>query len=110
MTARKPEVTEVFDLDAARAQRFEAGKPNAFTFKYDGGTYNLPVDLKASTLRKLREVDEDDFEAVFSIMLGQDQAKAFFNSDPSLGDLADLMEAYQKAVGVTLGKDSGSKS
>jgi hypothetical protein len=117
MTARKnspvPEtsdsVVEVFDLNAAVAQRREASKANNFDFKYGDKVYHMPMDLKASVIRKLKTVDHSDIEQTFEILLG-DQSEAFFEEDPEMSTLVALMGAYEKAVGASLGKESGSES
>ena len=115
MTTRKPvtsaqqnnSFSEVFDLDAAVAQRREASKANSFDFDFSGKRYSMPLDLKLSAVRKLNKLPANDVEGTLGVILG-DQAEALFEADPTLTALTSLMEAYQKAVGVSVGKDSGS--
>jgi hypothetical protein len=109
MANRKPtpESLEVFDLDAARAQRYE-GKADHFSFKTHGKTYTIPFELKQSVKADLDEVDERDVLAVVKVFLGAEQAESFFKLDPSIQDIGAVLEAYGKAAGLNAPKDEDS--
>lgn len=109
MATRKPtsKSLEVFDLSAARAQRYE-GKADHFSFSDDEHTYTLPFELKSSALKKLNSLEKTDSEGILKVFLGEKQTEQFLATDPSAQDISDVMEAYQAAAGITVPKGSDS--
>lgn len=94
----------VINLDEMRVARLEAlGEPVGLVF--GGRTFMLPVECPAdyahfSALGEWRE-------AVY-VLLGDDQADAFFALRPSVDDARELARAVRAAYGVDEGNSSAS--
>ncbi|WP_420034363.1 hypothetical protein ACN2WE_19195 [Streptomyces sp. cg28] len=93
-----------FDVNAARAQRLEA-LGRAWTFELDGDTFELPTELNRSVARKLRDLDDNDVDGLFHILLGESQFERFERHDITMQDIAAVLDAYGKETGLGLGED-----
>lgn len=95
-------MSQIADLDAARAARLEAeGDPKTFVF--GGREFTLPVEcpVEVGDLWVKKEVLDG-----FRVLLG-DQAEAFVALRPTNQDLDVLLPAIVKAYGF---KDAGESS
>ncbi|MGK5639715.1 hypothetical protein ACSNOK_15590 [Streptomyces sp. URMC 126] len=93
-----------FDVNAARAQRLEA-LGRSWTFSLDGDTFELPTELSRQTVRKLRELDDNDVDGLLALLLGKQQYTRFNRHDVTMQDIGAVLEAYGKETGLGLGED-----
>ncbi|MGY0485683.1 hypothetical protein [Streptomyces sp. WG-D5] len=92
-----------FDVNAARAQRLEA-LGRTWSFQLDGDTFELPTELGRATARKLRDLDDNDVDGLFRLLLGDQQFARFEQHDITMQDIAAILEAYGKETGLGLGE------
>lgn len=103
-----PASLEVFDLDAARAQRYE-GKADHFSFKTAGKTFTIPFELKRSAQKKFNIAQANsDIDEILVVLLGKD-ADRFLALDLSMQDIAAILEAWGEAAGLNAPKDEDSE-
>ncbi|WP_306318397.1 MULTISPECIES: hypothetical protein [unclassified Streptomyces] len=92
-----------FDVNAARAQRLEA-LGHAWSFQLDDDRFELPTELGRATARKLRDLDDNDIDGLFRLLLGDKQFARFERHDITMQDIAAILEAYGKETGLGLGE------
>lgn len=106
MTARqKPPaaanpVSDVFDLDAARAAAREA-IGESFRFRFGGQTFTVPPS-KEWPLSVTDCLSRGDIVGAMRLLLGDDQWPTFDLHTPTLGDVERLLTAVAADAGVTL--------
>ncbi|KOG89516.1 hypothetical protein [Streptomyces varsoviensis] len=96
--------SSAFDVNAARAQRHEA-HGRAWSFTLDGDTFELPSEIGRRTARELRELDDNDIDGLFELLLGKEQFKRFDAHDLTMQDIAAILAAYGEETGLGLGED-----
>lgn len=72
----------------------------AVTFEYDGETYTVAAS-KDWDLDVLEQYEEGKVAATVKALLGPEQWATFRSTKRTVGDLSDLFEALQKAIGVS---------
>lgn len=79
--------------------------PNKFNYEHNGQDIELPRfdKLPFGTLRRMRKVDEDDQPFVLFEHTASDEALEVIDT-MDIDEIGDLLEAWQKAAGVTVGE------
>ncbi|GAA1152092.1 hypothetical protein F4556_004058 [Kitasatospora gansuensis] len=92
-----------FDVNAARAQRQEA-LGRIWTFELDEDVFELPTELTRKVARKLGQLEDDDVDGLFKLLLGEKQFARFDEHDITMQDISAILEAYGKETGLALGE------
>lgn len=88
-----------FDLDAKRrAAAADEAAQTRWVFLFGGKEFTLPPQRKWPAKAK-RMLDNADFADLLDMLLGPDGA-AFWDLDPTMGDIELLFDAYGEWMGV----------
>lgn len=103
-TAASSAPSRVIDLDGARAARQESEE---VTLKFGGEDFTLPGELPFLFAEYSRQERLDE---AMKALLGEDQAREFFNLNPTIEDLTAFTEQIVSVYGLDEGKSEGSHS
>lgn len=86
------------NLDAARAQRAEAGK-ETYRAQFGGELFDFP-GVQEWPIELTEVLQTGDMKAALKLLLSDEDAARFLAHKPTLGDLNELFEALGNASGV----------